>query len=274
MSESGPACPNVLNRPLFFVFFAVLVRCFPVFAETRSLDEIFPKLPDGTRSAAFSSTGYIKSSERDSGFSRLDSSGLDPGISGAVLDKNPLFLVESLLVIPPKNRKSSLLDVYNALGNIRGLKGRLYHSHTRDRDVPLFEDATRVKSAGRTSSVPDPGPASSIPDSETVYIRLKDVNFGNSYYRGDMVLDGLGLRYRLSNNRNLTYLFIPVIKEEKFIAQLYFEIIEEGVLVYSIAGADVSSFVSSKIDMPSAISKRVAVIVSWAADGINNTGAR
>jgi hypothetical protein len=269
MFKSG--CLNVLNRPVVFVFFAVLLRCSPLFAETRSLDAIFPNLSAETRSAAFSSAGYIKSSERASGFSRLDSSGLDSGISGAVLDKNPGFLVESLLVIPLKNRKISLLDVYNALENIRGLKGRLYHSHTRDEDVPLFEDATRVESARKTNPIPDPGPASRIPDSETVYIRLKDVNFGNSYYRGDIIPDEFGLRYRLSNNKNLTYLFIPVIKEEKFVAQLYFEIVREGVLVYSIAGADVSGFVSSKIDMPSAISKRLAVIISWVADGINDT---
>jgi hypothetical protein len=257
--------------PPVFVFFAALFFCrLPVAAETRSLDLIFPGLPAETRSAAFSSGGYIKSSERDSGFVRIASSGLDSGISEAVLDKNPGVLVESLLVIP-KKRGIGLLDVYNALRNIRGLKGRLYHSHTRDEDVPLFEDATRVASSGRTNPISDPGPASRVPDSETIYIRLKDVNFGNSYYRGDMTLDEFGLRYRLSNNKNLTYLFIPVIKEEKFIAQLYFEIIEEGALVYSIAGADVSNFVSSKIDMPSAISKRLAVIISWVADGINNT---
>ncbi|MDR2257702.1 MAG: hypothetical protein LBE14_00980, partial [Treponema sp.] len=61
----------------------------------------------------------------------------------------------------------------------------------------------------------------------------------------------------------------PVIKEEKFIAQLYFEPITEGVLVYSIAGADVSDFVASKIHMPSAIAKRLAVIISWVVDGIS-----
>jgi hypothetical protein len=250
--------------------FAVLFCCFSVFAEPRSLDAIFPGLPAETRSAAFSSEGYIKSSEKSSGFSRLGSSGLDSGIAGAVLDKNPGVLVESLLVIPLENRKLNLLNVYNALGNIRGLKGRLYRSHTRGEEVPLFEDATRVESAGKTSPIPDPGPASGVPNSETVYIRLKDANFGNSHYRGDMTLDGFGLRYRLSNNKSLTYLFVPVIREEKFIAQLYFEIIEEGVLVYSIAGADVSGFVSSRIDMPSAISKRLAVIISWVADGIKN----
>jgi hypothetical protein len=83
-----------------------------------------------------------------------------------------------------------------------------------------------------------------------------------------MTLDQRSLCYSLTNNRNLSYFLVPVIKEEKFIAQLYFEPIAEGMLIYGLAGADVSDFVSSKIDMESAISKRLSVIISWVAEGI------
>jgi hypothetical protein len=84
-----------------------------------------------------------------------------------------------------------------------------------------------------------------------------------------MTLEGYGLRYSLANNRNITYLMVPVIREGKFVTQMYFEPIAEGMLIYSVAGVDVSDFVSSKISMPSAISKRLAVIIGWAADGIS-----
>jgi hypothetical protein len=240
----------------------------PLFAQTRSLGEIFPGISPAVRDQAFSPNGFIYSSEKKDGFRLLDSSGLDPRLSGGVLNSGPSVLVESLLIIPRNNSPSSLLDVYNALGNIRALKGRLYHSATRNQDIPLFEDATRIAGAKKTSPIPDPGPSSSLPSAETVYLRIKDVNFGNSYYRGDVSLNSFGLVYRLSNYKNLTYLFIPVIKEGKFIAQLYFEPITEGILVYSIAGADISDFVASKIDMPSAIAKRLAVIISWVVDGV------
>jgi hypothetical protein len=252
----------------YLIAFLFSFCALSVFAEPRSFDMIFPDLPSEIRTAAFSDEGYIKSSEKVPGFSRLETSGLDPRISEAVLGKQPGFLTEALLVIPKQRKQANLLDVYNALGKIQDLKGRLYHSRTKDEDVPLFEDATRIESAKKYNSVPDPGPAASLPSSETVYLRLKDANFGNSYYRGDMALDQLGLRYCLSNYKNLTYFLIPVIKEEKFTAQLYFEPIDEGILIYSIAGADVSDFVSSKIDIPSAITKRLAVIISWAAEGI------
>jgi hypothetical protein len=160
------------------------------------------------------------------------------------------------------------LDAYNALGKIRDLKGRVYHSFTRDSFVPLFEDATRLDSTRRTSAIPDPEPAKILPLSETVYIRLKDVNFGNSYYRGDVSTSPYGVTYNLTNYRSLTYLFFTVMKEEKFSAVLYMEPLTEGMLVYSVAGADASDFIASKIDIPSAISKRLAVFIGWISDGL------
>jgi hypothetical protein len=264
-----------LKKPVIVLFLGLAAA--PLFAESRSFDAIFPGLPDTTRAAVFSERGYIKSSEKTSGFNLLGVSGggtIDAKITDAVFAKQPAFLVESLLVIPGKaGVAANLLDVYNALGNIRALKGRLYHSATRNEDIPLFEDATRLESEKKNIPVPDPFPASALPRSETVYLRLKDVNFGISFYRGDIMLNQHGLRYSLTNNKNLSYLFIPVIKEERFTAELYFEPIKEGFLIYSIAGAEVSDFVSSRIDMPSAISKRLAVIIAWVADGLKTAAS-
>jgi len=160
--------------------------------------------------------------------------------------------------------------VYNVLGNIKGLKGSLYNSHTRKKEIPLFEDATRIISDKKTTPIADPAPAVSVPAAETIYIRLKDVNFGNTYYRADMAVLKNGLRYTLSNFKNITYLLIPVIREEKFIAQLYIEPINEGVLIYSIAGTDISDFFASRVSVDSAILKRLSAITSWVAEGITS----
>ena len=233
-------------------------------------------IPSAVREAAFSKEGFCKSTGKiqPSALIGSDQSAIDPKIIEAVLLKQPGVLVESILVIPGKAGQYSLLNVYNALGRIRGLKGRLYHSFTRNENVPLFEDVTRIESAKKNTPIADPSPVSRIPPSETVYMRLKDVNFGNTYYRGDMTLVQRGLLYSLSNNRNITYFFVPVIKEERFNALLYFEPISEGILIYALAGADVSDFVSSKVDMPSAISKRLIVIIDWVAEGITgNAGS-
>ena len=243
------------------------------YAQQRTFNDIFPNVSQDIRLAIFGNSGYVMASQKASGFQIIgnsQSTGLDPQIVNIVLEKNPGYLVESISVISLSPDTISLLDVYNVLGNIRGLSGRLYNSATRNQEVPLFEDATRIVSEGRTTAIPDPAPAMILPRTETVYIRLKDANFGNSYYRGEMALIQNGLRYTLSNFRNLSYLFVPVIREGRFIAQLYFEPIYEGVLIYSIAGADISDFVASRIHMNSALEKRLAVITSWATEGIIN----
>jgi hypothetical protein len=236
----------------------------------RSLADIFPNLSPAVRETVFTQEGYCKTFGKipPSMLIGNSQSGINTQITGAVLNKQPGFLVESILVIPGDAGKYTLLDIYNALGKTRGLKGRLYHSFTRNERVPLFEEVTRIESAKKNVPVNDPAPALTVPSSETVYMRLKDINFGNSFYRGDMALYQRGLRYTLTNNKNITYFLVPVIKEEKFTAQLYFEPIAEGILIYGLAGADVSDFVSSRIDMGSAISKRLAVIISWVAEGI------
>jgi hypothetical protein len=255
--------------PEKILLFCIAFFCFfPYTVQPRSFEDIFPRFSPDIRNQVFSSGGFIHTLKKNEGNGLLDSERLTPRLSDSVTNNQPSFLVEYLLVIPRKNNSINLLAVYNALGKVRSLKGRLYHSATRDRDIPLFEDATRIAGEKKNSSIPDPGPVSSIPSSETVYLRIKDANFGNSFYRADLNLADFGISYRLSNFKNLSYLFVPVIKEGKFIAQIYIEPITEGVLIYSIAGADVSDFVSSKVDMPSAIIKRLAVIVSWIVDGI------
>jgi hypothetical protein len=253
----------LLFVPFFFLTLSPL-------AAQRSFDQIFPGASPAVRDAAFSKEGFYRSTEKVQRSALVGSgqSAIDPQIIDTIVLMQPNFLVESILVVPGK---ASVLDVYNALGKIRELKRRRYHSFTRNEYVPLFEDVTRIESAKKNNPIPDPAPASRIPPSETIYMRLKDVNFGNTYYRGDITLVPRGLRYSLFNNKNITYFFVPVIREERFKVQLYFEPIAEGILIYALAGADVSDFVSSKIDMASAISKRLAVIIAWVAEGISGT---
>jgi len=262
-----------MRKLLSIIFFLCAVS---VFSQLRAFSDIFPLINEDVRAGVFTESGYVKSSQRQRGFIILGNepgSNLDPLIVNNVLKTEPGYLVESIIVLSGISGSVTLLDVYNAVSNVSDLKGRLYSSATRNQEVPLFEEATRITSPRQTNAIPDPPPARILPQSETVYLRLRDINFGNTFYRGEMVLIRnanriYGLRYSLSNFRNMTYLFVPVIREEKFIAQLYFEPIQEGILIYSIAGADISDLFASRIHVDSAISKRLAVITSWAADGI------
>ena len=256
---------NRFIMPILFLLFAV-----NAFSQARSFNEIFPNISENIKTDVFTENGYVKSSQKESGFIILgnEKSSLNPQIVNMILRNNPGYLVESILVIPGSPRSVTLLDIYNALGKVQLLKGRLYNSATKNQAVPLFEEATRIVSDKKITAIPDPASSAVLPAAETVYIRLRDANFGNTYYRGEMAVIQNGIRYTLSNFRSMSYLFVPVIKEEKFTAQLYIEPIQEGILIYSVAGADISDFFASKIHVESAISKRLAVITGWAADGI------
>lgn len=260
---------------LFFVVLKCLVL-LPVAAQgaqpLRSFNDVFPGLSAAARAEAFSRDGHFRTLDRpgaNAGQRLLSSqSRLDSAISAPIVAMRPTVIVESIMVIPGAGGRYSLLDVYNALSQIRDLQGRLYHSHRRQAYIPLFEEATRIDGR-RNAAIADPPRAASVPPSETIYVRLRDANFGNTFYRAQMTLDGRGLRYSLTNNRNITFLAVPAIRAERFVAQMYFEPIAEGILIYSLAGVDVSNFVASQIHMPSAISTRLEVIIGWAAEGIS-----
>jgi len=259
-------------KKIIIALFLHLMCIIYISAQLRTFNDIFPDLGRDELSAVFNENGLIKTNSKTNGLKITEENktaiGIDPVILNKVLSMDPGYLVESISVISGNPEEVTLLDIYNALGNIRNLKGRLYSSFTRKQLVPLFEDATRILSEKHTTPIPDPPPSKDVPSEETVYLKLKDVNFGNSYYRGEVKLYQKGICYTLVNFKNLSYLFVPIIKEGNFIALLYFEPIKEGVLIYGFAGVNISDFFASKIDVKSAIRKRLTVITSWAADGI------
>lgn len=236
-------------------------------ATPRTFAQAYPLLDAAGRAEAFSAEGLLES--RDGGkaaFAPAGTGGLDPA---AVLQaRKPSFLVESVRVLPYGSSQADLRAVYHALSQVRALAGRTYRSSSRGKEIPLFEEAVRIEGPRKNVSLPDPAAPRSVPERETMYLRLKDANFGNSYYRADIQGAAQALRYALTNERALSYGIIPVMGEDKFAASLYVEPLAEGILVYGIAAAEVSSFVASRVNIPSAIRKRLEVIMDWLEDGL------
>jgi hypothetical protein len=252
-----------LFLPLLFL------TVFSIHGQSHSFDDLFPGIGPAKKEQALSGI-LIESRDDDPRLLLLPLGSIENKITGIMASgSRPSCLVESLTVIPYSKGPVGLLAIYNAMGKIRGLKGRLYHSATRDENVPLFEDATRIEGPRRTRAIPDPADSVILPQTDSIYVLLKDVNFGNSYYQADIFTEPYGLLYGLSNFRNLSYGIIPIIKERKFKVIFYVEPLFEGVLVYSAASAEVSDFISRRISISSAIRKRIEVILSWLIDNIS-----
>ena len=258
------------NNNVVITFFIILLIGFNAQAQDlRSFDDLFPDLEEGRREQVFNGEGLIRSVGKNHTLELIPSPASGIELHNTIMSKKPSFLAESLLVVPYSERTLDQLDAYNALGKIRELKGRLYRSYTKQAEVPLFEDATRLESSKKNNAIPDPLPALTLPSSDTVHIRLKDANFGNSFYRADFSSGQYGVTYHLTNYKSLTYLFFTVMKEERFSAILYLEPLTEGMLVYSVAGTDTSDFVASKVNIPTAISKRLSVFIDWVSSGLS-----
>jgi hypothetical protein len=242
---------------------------FPLLAQNRSLAITFPQLDREQCAQALTPEGLFLYGSRETGLRLAPPAWSGIAVADPIRSHNPLYLAESIRVLP-LDKAGGLVRVYNALSRVRALAGINYHSSTRDKYIPLFGEASRIESTRKTGNrLPDPPSAKSVPASETLYLRLDDANFGNSYYEATLVSNESAIRYTLTNFKSLTYLFITVIPERRFIAQLYFEFVREGLLVYSVVGADASDFVASKVDIPSAIEKRLSVFIDWVAQGIN-----
>ena len=255
---------------LFFFFLPLFPMWADVLADMpnqtlRSFDDLFPGFQEDLKRGVFSRNGLVRSVpvNQELNFIPSPASGID--LLSIVMQANPSFLAESLLVIPYRERRFSLLDVYNALGMVRNLQGR---SQTGNTETLLFSDATRIESAQRLVPIPDPPPARELPSSETVFLRLRDINFGNTYYRGDISVCRHGISYKLTNIRALSFLILPVVRAGRFFAALYMEPLAEGLLVYSMAGADVSNLIISRVNVPSAIKKRLVVFIDWIIEGL------
>jgi hypothetical protein len=249
-------------------------------AQSRSFDTLFPGLDPDIKARAF----LQSQPGEEQGYSHCVTNPADLAITGSPV--NTLFsgpfaariaagdfssISENLLVVPyAEGRQVTLLDIYNALQRVRGMVDIKYHSFTRKKWVPLFEEATRIDNPDSRKSLPDPAYRSAIPDAETIYAKLKDINLGNTIYRSELtrIDSGNALLYTITNHKASTLLFVTVMKSEHFVSRVYLEPLEEGVLVYCVACIEPSDFVERMIDVPSALKKRLDVLIEWALAGL------
>jgi hypothetical protein len=242
-----------------------------LFGQERTLEELFPGTKEAVLNSARNGT-YSRSLKTAANIDIDAYLAIKPlaeiNLTRRLMDAEPLYIIESLLMI--KNDKpAGKLDVYNALRKISTLRGRKYFSSTRGKETVMFEDAAIITGENNFKKQKDPPYAESIPSVETIFVTVKDVNFGNCYYKAEIKTDNTGIWYSLSNFRSINYLMIPVIKPEKLLIQLYLEPLKDGVLIYGLSGVDAVDFAEKRVDIPSTITKRLDVIYSWIGESIS-----
>jgi len=251
---------------LFSVFSVSLLEAHPL----RSINDIFPSLGENQRAAIFSTEGLRNTFLQHEAPLLVPAAGSGIDILSAAMAKNPTQLVEALIVVPYSGRTLNKLDAYNVIGSIGSLSAHMFFSYAREMYVPLFEESTRLYQGRRNRPIPDPPPATALPSSEIVYLRLRDASFGTTFLRGTLTTGRYGITYFLTNNAAVWFLMFPVMRAERFAAILYLEPVAEGMLVYSVAGIAVPEFIANRMNLGASIDRRVTVFLNWLSHGLRS----
>ena len=237
----------------------------PVF-ETRSFSAIFPNFSRIQRMRAMSEEGLRHSFMKDESPLFLPAPDMGIDLLGRVMEKTPSHIIEALAVVPYNGREIDLLNIYNALGRIEKIKD--YPVILNGGDFYIFTESTRIESARNRRAIPDPAPAVTLPFSDTMYIRLKEINFGNLFIRTDVSINAYGITYSMTNFTDVRYFLVPMMKAERFITIIYLEPIKEGILIYSMAGFYLPGFIADRVNLTPNINRRIAIFTNWITDGL------
>ena len=172
-----------LDEDGFFFEAPPLIFEVPVF-ETRSFDTIFPDFSWRLKIMAMSDVGLRRSFVKDESPVLIPNPDVGIDLLSSIMQKNPSHFIEALVVVPYNERELDLLDIYNALGRIEKIKD--YPASVNGNDFYVFTESTRIENARNRRAISDPLPAVTLPFSQTMYLRLKEINFGNLFIRGDV----------------------------------------------------------------------------------------
>ena len=237
----------------------------PVF-ELRSFNTIFPESSWEQRIMARTNEGFRHFFVNGESPSLTPNPDLGIELFDSIMETNPSHLIETLLIVPYNERMFDLLDIYNALGRIERIQDQSVP--IRGNDVRIFTESTRIENSHNRRDIPDPLPATLLPFSETIYLRLRESNFGNLFLRGDISINMHSITYSMTNFTDIRHFFIPIMRAERFTTIIYLEPVKEGLLIYSMVGFYLPGFLADRINLTPNINRRIRIFINWITDGL------
>ena len=238
--------------------------------EIRSFDTIFPNLSQQQKATAMSSQGlrhnFTINGSSDEPPIIIPNPDLGIDLLGSIMKANPSHIIEALLLMPYTERELDLLDIYNALGRIENVKDHAVILNNKD--TYIFTESSRIANSRSRTDIPDPLPADALPFSETMYLRLKEITFGNLFIRADISISLYGITYSMTNFADVRYFLIPIIRAERFASIIYLEPVKEGMLIYSVSGFYLPGLIAERINLTGNINRRIEVFIKWITEGL------
>ena len=261
----NPAEADFPSEDAFFFEAPTLIFEVPVY-EIRSIDVIFQGFTQRQKNQAMSNTGLRHSFKKDESPVLRPNPDVGINLLDSIMNTNPSHIIEALVVVPYRERELDLLDIYNALGRIEDIKN--YSVPFNGNDFYVFTESTRIESNRNRRAISDPLPSVMLPFSETMYLRLKEVNLGNLFLRGDISVSMYGITYSMTNFVDVRYFLIPIVGTERFITMLYLEPVIEGILIYCVSGFYIPGFIADRVNLTPNINRRIQIFINWITEGL------
>jgi hypothetical protein len=190
-------------------------------------------------------------------------------IARTLQDLDPSFLVETLRVyhkpsgasLPVWSRaeRNALFNQCLALSSLTGLE---YYSESRKRMHTFYETSTIIDSPETKRPLPDP--VYDVPPANALlYVRQKDLTFGDNIYRYEYHSRNDALLFTQENLTALSLVLIPAVGKHRLRSVV--AVLDAGadILVYVFSAAKATSFPGLNERIGSSFSNRADAILRW-----------
>jgi len=188
-----------------------------------------------------------------------------------ILEPNILVETLSLYQRPQSSRQTAdttgwNLDeqtgIFNQLTALSTLTGIQYYSESRKAMRIFYESSTVIDDPVKKKPQPDPTFAV-CPDSLSLYVRQKDLTFGDNIYRFEYHTGADIIFFSQENLSSMNLGIIPAIGKNKF--RTVMAVIDAGdsLLIYSAAMAKTASVPGMGDRIGSSFTNRVKAILKW-----------
>lgn len=262
--------------------FLVLTACF-FFAFTLSayptLSDILPDIDDETYSSLIGGE-IVKVSTTDGNLTLVAprSDYVDEKIATVEAMEKGFGVAVGSLVPYPKGWKGidqseRTLALYNTLLKVSTMTGLTYISHRAgDKEKTLFDECSMLASDNKKDKTADPV-VTVVPQYAEYYSYQDDTSFGGNVYRMEYSVSGSEIFMDITNNNDLKFMGISLVKKGKVNMSLDIQETEEGIYVYALASVrDKDSKVTIlfyTVDLELSFYNRIVALSKWFKNTLN-----
>jgi len=205
-------------------------------------------------------------------------SGLRRIVDGIMSSQEPNMFVEALYLYrkPAFIAESSdgwsdtqRTGVFNQIMAVSSMTGLQYYSASRGTMRTFYEYSYVVDGPDTKKRIPDPV-FTGVPEALTLFVRQKDLTFGDNIYRYDIVANQDAIYLTQVNITALTITLIPVIRRGNLTTVMAVIDCGDSILIYAASMAKALSFPGLWDRISDSFSNRAQAVLNWFSGRLDN----